>query len=208
MGRKQKTNFYFSSFSQAIEFSLQEAHILYETLKDFHPEKLSQVMDDMHKLENQADMSKHEMMEKLAQEFITPIERDDIIHLAQELDEITDHIEDVILRIYMFNIQSIREDALDFAKVIIACCEKLQTALDDFGNYKKSKIIPQAIIEINSLENEGDRLYTRALRSLFTTCTDPIQVLAWTETFRLMERCCDACEHAANVVESIVMNNT
>ena len=165
-------------------------------------------MEEMHKLENSADISKHEMMEKLAQEFITPIERDDIAHLAQELDEITDHIEDIILRMYMFNIQSIREEAFDFAKVIIGCCEQLKTALADFDNYKKSKIIPQAIIEINSLENEGDKLYTKALRSLFTTCKDPIEVLAWTETFRHMERCCDACEHAANVIESIVMNNS
>ena len=108
----------------------------------------------------------------------------------------------------MFNIQSIREEAFDFAKVIIGCREQLKTALADFDNYKKSKIIPQAIIEINSLENEGDKLYTKALRSLFTTCKDPIEVLAWTETFRHMERCCDACEHAANVIESIVMNNS
>ena len=186
MRRKQKTDFYFASFSKAIEFSRQEALMLYDVLQGFQPENLPKVMEEMHKLENSADISKHEMMEKLAQEFITPIERDDIAHLAQELDEITDHIEDIILRMYMFNIQSIREEAFDFAKVII----------------------PQAIIEINSLENEGDKLYTKALRSLFTTCKDPIEVLAWTETFRHMERCCDACEHAANVIESIVMNNS
>ena len=180
----------------------------FDVLQGFQPENLPKVMEEMHKLENSADISKHEMMEKLAQEFITPIERDDIAHLAQELDEITDHIEDIILRMYMFNIQSIREEAFDFAKVIIGCCEQLKTALADFDNYKKSKIIPQAIIEINSLENEGDKLYTKALRSLFTTCKDPIEVLAWTETFRHMERCCDACEHAANVIESIVMNNS
>ena len=191
MRRKQKTDFYFASFSKAIEFSRQEALMLYDVLQGFQPENLPKVMEEMHKLENSA-----------------PIERDDIAHLAQELDEITDHIEDIILRMYMFNIQSIREEAFDFAKVIIGCCEQLKTALADFDNYKKSKIIPQAIIEINSLENEGDKLYTKALRSLFTTCKDPIEVLAWTKTFRHMERCCDACEHAANVIESIVMNNS
>ena len=164
-------------------------------------------MEEMHKLENSADISKHEMMEKLAQEFITPIERDDIAHLAQELDEITDHIEDIILRMYMFNIQSIREEAFDFAKVIIGCCEQLKTALADFDNYKKSKIIPRPLLRLTAWKR-GDKLYTKALRSLFTTCKDPIEVLAWTETFRHMERCCDACEHAANVIESIVMNNS
>ena len=64
--------------------------MLYDVLQGFQPENLPKVMEEMHKLENSADISKHEMMEKLAQEFITPIERDDIAHLAQELDEITD----------------------------------------------------------------------------------------------------------------------
>ena len=136
MRRKQKTDFYFASFSKAIEFSRQEALMLYDVLQGFQPENLPKVMEEMHKLENSADISKHEMMEKLAQEFITPIERDDIAHLAQELDEITDHIEDIILRMYMFNIQSIREEAFDFAKVIIGCCEQLKTAVADFDNYK------------------------------------------------------------------------
>lgn len=174
MRRKQKTDFYFASFSKAIEFSRQEALMLYDVLQGFQPENLPKVMEEMHKLENSADISKHEMMEKLAQEFITPIERDDIAHLAQELDEITDHIEDIILRMYMFNIQSIREEAFDFAKVIIGCCEQLKTALADFDNYKKSKIIPQAIIEINSLENEGISFTQR--RS--APCSLPVRTLS------------------------------
>ena len=75
MRRKQKTDFYFASFSKAIEFSRQEALMLYDVLQGFQPENLPKVMEEMHKLENSADISKHEMMEKLAQEFITPIER-------------------------------------------------------------------------------------------------------------------------------------
>ena len=63
-------------------------------------------------------------------------------------------------------------------------------------------------MRLTAWKTRGDKLYTKALRSLFTTCKDPIEVLAWTETFRHMERCRDACEHAANVIESIVMNNS
>ena len=66
MRRKQKTDFYFASFSKAIEFSRQEAVMLLDVLQDFHPEAIPKVMEDMHKLENSADTAKHEMMEKLA----------------------------------------------------------------------------------------------------------------------------------------------
>lgn len=72
MRRKQKTDFYFASFSKAIEFSRQEALMLYDVLQGFQPENLPKVMEEMHKLENSADISKHEMMEKLAQEFYHP----------------------------------------------------------------------------------------------------------------------------------------
>lgn len=98
---------------------------------------------------------------------------DDIAHLAQELDEITDHIEDIILRMYMFNIQSIREEAFDFAKVIIGCCEQLKTALADFDNYKKSKIIPRPLLGC-SLENGGISFTQR--RS--APCSLPVRTLS------------------------------
>lgn len=174
MRRKQKTDFYFASFSKAIEFSRQEALMLYDVLQGFQPENLPKVMEEMHKLENSADISKHEMMEKLAQEFITPIERDDIAHLAQELDEITDHIEDIILRMYMFNIQSIREEAFDFAKVIIGCCEQLKTALADFDNYKKSKIIPRPLLRLTAWKTRGISFTQR--RS--APCSLPVRTLS------------------------------
>ena len=63
-------------------------------------------------------------------------------------------------------------------------------------------------MEINHLEEEGDRLFTEATRQLYVTCQDFKEVTAWDETFHYMERCCDACEDVANAIENVIMKNS
>jgi len=64
------------------------------------------------------------------------------------------------------------------------------------------------IIEINALEEEGDRLFIDSMRKLHTEEEDPIQIIAWREIYSYLEKCCDACEHVADIVESVIMKNT
>jgi uncharacterized protein Yka (UPF0111/DUF47 family) len=80
--------------------------------------------------------------------------------------------------------------------------------MDEFPNFKKSETLMQHIITLNTLEEEGDRLYMAAMRRLHTQTTDPVEIIAWREVYEFLEKCCDACEHAADVVESVVMKNT
>ena len=108
----------------------------------------------------------------------------------------------------MYNIQTIRPEALDFVDVIVQCCNALKKTMEDFQNFRKSTTIHDSIVEINRLEEVGDRLYTEAVRSLYLNCQNPIETVSWTEIFDRLESCCDACEHVANVVESVVMKNT
>ncbi|MBS4804722.1 MAG: DUF47 family protein [Clostridium sp.] len=155
-----------------------------------------------------ADVKKHNMMEKLAKEFITPIERGDIIEMAHYIDNVTDAIEDILVRIYMFNIIDIKKEALDFTNVIIKSCNELKKILKEFYNFKKSQEIHKLIININDFEEEGDKLYTSSIRKLYITSKDPIELMTWTDTFKYFERCCDACESVANLVESVIMKNS
>ena len=147
-------------------------------------------------------------MSELARAFITPIEREDILELMQELDDVTDDIEDVLIRTYIFHILSIREDALRFADIISRCCGEMLKMMKEFRDFRKSKTIHEMIVAINDLEEEGDRLYTEAVRRLFMHSKDPIELMVWREIFDRMEKCCDACEHVANIVESIIMKNS
>ena len=205
---KKKDYDYFQAFTQAVDYSCQAAEILKNTLTYFDTDKLNDRLKDVHGVEHAADLGKHEMMSELARAFITPIEREDILELMQELDDVTDDIEDVLIRTYIFHILSIREDALRFADIISRCCGEMLKMMKEFRDFRKSKTIHEMIVTINDLEEEGDHLYTEAVRRLFMHSKDPIELMVWREIFDRMEKCCDACEHVANIVESIIMKNS
>ena len=205
---KKSDNYYFENFIQCVECGCQAAMMLEENLANFDVNRLSENLDELHKIEHDADKKKHEMMAVLVKAFITPIEREDIILLSQSIDEVTDKIEDVLIRIYINNVQQIRPEALAFIKVIIRCCEALKEVMEEFADFRKSKTLHGLIIEINALEEEGDRLFIESMRKLHAEVTDPIEIIAWREIYVYLEKCCDACEHVADVVESVIMKNT
>ncbi|MEG1305464.1 MAG: DUF47 family protein, partial [Oscillospiraceae bacterium] len=147
MAKKSSFDCY-SAFARQVARSREAAMYLRDTLTNFNPEKLEETMKTMHAIEHAADIEKHEMMNQLVREFITPIDREDIIHLSQEIDEITDSIEDVLIKMYIFNITKTRPEALEFVEVIAKCCESLETAVMEFKNYKKSVTIHNLIVEI------------------------------------------------------------
>ena len=205
---KKSDNYYFENFIQCVECGCQAAMMLEENLANFDVNRLSENLDELHKIEHDADKKKHEMMGVLVKAFITPIEREDIILLSQYIDEVTDQIEDVLIRIYINNVHTIRPEALQFTKVIIRCCKVLKEIMEEFANFKKSKTLHGLIIEINALEEEGDRLFIDSMRRLHTEVADPLEIIAWREIYNFLEKCCDACEHVADAVESVIMKNT
>lgn len=199
---------YFDSFSEMVQYSCDAAKMLYTTLEHFNLGELSQKIEDMHKIEHAADLKKHEMMSNLLHEFITPIEREDIVSLADSIDSVTDAIEDVLIRLYIFNIKGLRLESLAFADVILNCCNALKNAVDEMKNYKRSTTIKSLIIEVNRLEEEGDKLYITAVRDLFLNSKDTIEIVSWREAFEHFEKCCDACEDVADIIETVIMKNS
>lgn len=205
---KKQDSFYYENFSECVACACQAAHYLEDTLKSFDPQRLHDVLDGLHQVEHAADEKKHELSNVLARAFITPIEREDILLLSQSIDEITDKIEDVMLRLWCNNIQSIRPDAIELGAVLINCCEELRLLLDEFADFRKSKKLREYIIHINTMEEQADKLFIDSMRRLHTTCTDPLEIISWREIYIYMEKCADACEHVADVVESVVMKNS
>ncbi|MFA5636979.1 MAG: DUF47 family protein [Anaerovoracaceae bacterium] len=205
MARKDN---YFNTFVKLVEFSCKSARLLIEVMTDYQPEKLEERMREMHEIEHSADLEKHLMIERLAREFITPIEREDIMELADQIDNVTDSIEDVLMRLYMFNITVIRKDALDVAIIIEQACEALKKALEEFSNFRKSKTLHKHIVEVNRLEEVGDKIYTEATRRLYVSEMNPVAVSAWTHVFHILEKACDSCEDVSDVIESVMMKNS
>jgi predicted phosphate transport protein (TIGR00153 family) len=207
MKRKKEYN-YFEVIADLSKYSLECAIILHETLINFDQSKISHRVKEMHKIEHDADIAKHEIMNHLVKEFLPPIEREDITGLTQHIDNVTDAVEDVIIYIDIFNIQSIPPEILKFSELIVSCCQALDSALEEFKHFKSSKTIREKIIEINNFEAEGDNLYVDLIRTLYRENTDPVQLMCWTEIIHRFERCCDKCEDVSDLLETIVMKNS
>ena len=204
----KKNSPYFNDFVTLANFSCQAAEYLQVSLRDFQPATLADRRKAMHDIEHTADMVRHDLTSRLAKEFVPPIDREDITNLAGQLDDVTDKIEDVLIRIYMYNIKTIRPRALDFADVIVKCCNALYTAMTEFANFQKSTTLKNAIIEVNTLEEDGDALYIDSMHEMYAEGGDPIEIAAWSELFDRFEDCCDACEHVADMLELIAMKNS
>lgn len=207
MARKKEVN-YFNTFVELVGYSCRAADLLNEIMNNFNPDELQNKMKEMHTIEHSGDEARHIMIKRLAREFITPIEREDIMAMADAIDNVTDTIEDVLMRMYMFNITYIREHALKLTEVIVKCCNALKQALDEFHNFRKSHTLHELVIEVNYLEEEADRLFTEATRDLYVNCKNYIEVAGWDQIYHYLERCCDACEDVANVIENVVMKNS
>ena len=204
---KKLNKSYYETFVEMVDYSCKAASMLHESLCDFHKETLPEKMSEIHKIEHSADILQHQTMKRLAKEFITPIEREDIITLASAIDNVTDTIEDVLMRTYMYNIPTVRQEAQGLSSVIMQCCQGLKSMMEEFHNFRKSTSIQRLIVNINRLEEEGDTLYTEAMRNLYVNEKDPVQIIAWSQMFDQLEKCCDKCEDVADAVNGVIMKN-
>ncbi len=200
---------YFDYFKEVSDIICEAAEHLYATLHGFDVNRLQAEIDAMHEIEHKADIMRHEMVRVLSREFITPIEREDIVSLAQTMDTVVDNIEDVLLRIYMYNVEEIREVAVSFAEVIVKCAKELNTVLSEFKSFKNSKNIRDCIIAVNHYESEGDKLLVEGIRVLFTDSKNGEKDLfIWTNIYEYLEVCLDSCEDVTDIIESVIMKNT
>ena len=159
MVKKRKLD-YFDAFEKQVEAAVTEAELLIKVIDDYaQPQLVRSHMERAHELENEADAYMHAIYKHLAHDFITPIEREDIIAMAQNLDSIVDYIEDVVRCFYMYDVRDMHDDAREFAKLIKKSCKALCKAMGDFRDFKKSKTFKQLIIDVNANEEEADRLY-------------------------------------------------
>ncbi len=205
---KKENNYYFDAFEKGLSYANDAAVLLNQCFENYDLANVQAHLDEMHEIEHKADKVKHEMMERLVKEFLPPIEREDIVEMSRIIDDVTDAIEDVLRGMYMYNISSLRSEVKDFTNVIARCCSALIEAAKEFHNFRKSDTLREKIIEINALEEEGDRIFHKAVHDLYVVEKDPIAVISWTTMYKRMEQCCDCCEDVADMFEQVIMKNS
>ena len=208
MARKKKFD-YFEAYEKLSDLAVRESELLLESFKSFDgASSLVGTLEAVHELEHQGDDINHDIFQSAAVDFMPPIDREDIAELAQALDNVLDNVEAVLQQVYMCDARVMPEDAVRFAKLVKKSCEALDKAMEDFRNFKKSKAFKQLIVDVNTYEEEGDTLYLTAMRALHTQENpDVMHVLRWSRIYSRIEKCCDACEHAADVMNTILLKN-
>lgn len=200
--------FYFENFVESTALSKQAAEYLVNCLENYDPDKIQDMLQKMHEIENSADVKKHEMREALAKAFVTPVDREDLDMLSHKLDDVVDAIEEILQKFFIYNVRAIDPAAITFAKKIVDSCQLLCTLMEEFENFKRSKKIQELIIQLNDVEEECDRLYLASMRELTKDPANVAEILVWRDIFNCLEACADACEHVSECVGSVVMKNT
>ncbi len=206
MARKKMEINYYDVLVAAAEYTYQTAVRLNELLNDYTD--VHAKAEGIHDLEHAADHECHRLCEALNIAFITPIDREDIYNLIKSIDDITDLMEDVSNRFDMFNIQAVRPQALNLGKLMEKAAGQILDLVRAFKNHKKNKNqIHELVMAINTLEEDGDRLYREYIKQLFTQEKDVLEIIKWKDVFDDMENVLDACEDVANIVEAVIMKN-
>ncbi|MBN1605912.1 MAG: DUF47 domain-containing protein [Polyangiaceae bacterium] len=201
---QRETSFY-DVFEAASEIAYQSALILQDLVLHFDdPDAKIKALEDK---EHEGDQQVHAMMDRLNKSFITPIDREDLFAISKDLDNITDAIESTAHLFMMFDVQTVKDDAKSLVRLIVEATAEVHALTKEMKHFKKSKELKVKVIEVNRLENEGDRLRRRAVHTLFTQEKDPLEVLKWREVYESLESALDACEDVANLILSVVVKH-
>ena len=194
---------FFDLFEEAGGNILRAAGLLEELLKDF-PER-NDLAREILICEQDGDRITHDIIQRLNQTFVTPIDREDIYALASALDDVVDYTEEVADYLGLYKIEAPMQQAQDLAHVLHAAARQISEAMPRLRGFKD---ISHYTVEINRLENDGDRIAREAIASLFDNGIDPMVVIRWKDIFERLEEAIDATEHVANILEGIVIKNS
>ncbi len=204
----KKTNEYFLLIEQQAAICVEAAALLEDILTEYSAAGMAVRRVEMHAVERRADGICHDIRNRLSAAFITPIDQEDILHLAQLLDDVTDALDEVALECYMFRLAELPAGAPAFAGLTRRCVGKLCEAAIELRNFRSSGRLRALLAEVNTLEEQADDAYATAIHDLFAEDAAPRTLIAGKAIFDCMEACCDLCGHAADVMDQIIIKNT
>jgi hypothetical protein len=198
-----KDRVYFELFEEAGRNVLKASTLLEELLNGWPDSRAlaEQILD----CEQDGDRITHDIIDRLNHAFVTPIDREDILALASALDDIVDFTEEVADYLGLYKIEAPMDQAIRLAHVLLLASEQIAEAIPLLRGFRD---LSQHTVEVNRLENEGDRITREAIASLFQNGIDPMVVIRWKDLFERLEEAVDAAERVANILEGIVIKNS
>ena len=194
---------FFDLFERAGINIVEAADLLDQMLYAF-PER-AELAQEILACEQRGDAIVHDVMARLNQTFVTPIDREDILQLSSALDDIVDYTEEIADFLGLYKIEAPMEAAQHLARLLLDATRQIAAAIPKVRGFSD---ISTHTVEVHRLENEGDQTTREALASLFEHGTDPMVVIRWKDIYERLESAIDATERAAYILEGIVIKNS
>ena len=207
MRNKEKYN-YFDEYIELSECIVKSANTLKDIMKNFDVNKLDKDITEVHKLENDADQIIHKMRNYLIKDFLPPIDREDVALIGNKLDDIEDGIDEILINVKILDITEIKPEVIELIDILVMCCVAVKDIFIDFNNFKNVELINQKVVQVNKLEELGDRAYEKLMTLLYKNEKNPINLIKWTSIYNCLEETIDSCEGIGDCIEDVVMKNS
>jgi uncharacterized protein len=194
---------YFELFEEAGRNIMRAADLLDQLLTGYPDSKA--LAQDITDCEQDGDRITHDIFDRLNHTFVTPIDREDILALASAMDDVVDYTEEVADYLGLYKIEAPMDQAIRLAGVLKQASRQICEAIPLLRGFRD---ISHYTVEVNRLENEGDRITREAVASLFDGGIDPMVVIRWKDLFERLEAAIDATEHVAHILGGIVIKNS
>jgi uncharacterized protein len=196
---------FFDFFEQASKNLVEGAVLLKNLLDDYHD--INEAVAQITEIEHRGDFIVHEITNLLPKTLITPIDSDDIQRLTFAIDNSLDALHAAITSLSIYQVTEVKKPARRLAALILEGATELDLAIKGLRHKKMYGEIKERIVQINTIENNGDRVLEDALRSLVSRRDDIFEFIIWKEIYELLEQTTDCVEDAGDVIQRVLISN-
>lgn len=193
---------YFDLFEESARNAVTAAELLQRFIDGIPDEPA--LAKEIGAVESETDRVTHDIIQHVGSTFVTPLEREDILELASALDDVVDFIDETADLILLYKVEAPMEEAIQLCAILVEATRALAQAMPRLRSFDD---IRHYTVEVNRLENEGDRLSRQAIAGLFDGGIDPMVVIRWKDIYERLEQAIDATEKVANILEGIIIKN-
>ncbi len=200
-----KNKIFYELFEKVAENAAKMGSLLRDIVAEPDFDKRASLIMQVEDLEHANDELTHNVFTELGRNFITPFDREDIHYLATSLDDIADYIYAAAKKINFYRVNPNDTGIQKFAELIEQAAQQVKIAVTELRDMKNMRNITEALVKINSIENQADDVFDFSIEKLFATEDDAKEVIKKREIYQVMEIVTDKCEDASNVIESIII---
>jgi uncharacterized protein Yka (UPF0111/DUF47 family) len=200
-----KNRVFFELFEKVADNVAKMGSILNDIVAEPDFDKRAALISQEEDLEHANDELTHHIFTELGRNFITPFDREDIHYLASSLDDIADYIYASAKKINFYRVNPNDMGIQKLSELIEQGAQQVRIAVLELRNMKNMRNITEALVKINSIENQADDIFDMSIERLFATEPDAKEVIKKREIYQAMEIVTDKCEDASNVIESIII---